>query len=97
MTKVNVNTVKLRECASDILQLETEYELLIKALFDRMIQVPTVTQEWIGGAAEKYSKIVASEKEQYLTYGRAIRQIGMVLMTEADSVESISNKTNGIH
>ncbi len=96
MIDLNINTNKLRECGQDIIQLEKEYVQLINELFNRIEQVPTVTEEWLGVSSLRYSKQVGTEKEPYLLYGQELKRIGDFLVQLADDTETIVNKTEGI-
>ncbi|MBQ6841575.1 MAG: hypothetical protein IJO63_05650 [Bacilli bacterium] len=83
----NINSQKMKESASNIVKLATEYEMEITKLFKRFSEVPTVTKEWVGGEAEKYFNIVSFEKSDYMNVGSQLRSYAKQISTIADDFE----------
>ena len=45
MSEINNDTAKMKDCGNDIIRLANELSEVVEALFNRIEQIPTVTQE----------------------------------------------------
>ena len=89
MTKIKVDTDKLKENSENILELCNSYDNHIRDLYKKIYNVPRVTKEWVGDASYNYAGKVFSEKEQYVKYGSCLKKMGKVLKEYALDVERI--------
>lgn len=96
MANIEINTTKLRECGQDTVRLATEYVEIINDLFQRMYQVPTVTEEWVGTSSTNYANLVIQDKDQYIQYGNMLKKYGNSLINYADSVDEAIRNTREI-
>ena len=87
MTKIKVDTTKLRECSKDILTGTSAFNSNINSLYSRLYNVPKTTKEWVGIASNNYASIVLKEKAQYVTYGNVLKTMGEMLRDYADDIE----------
>ena len=93
MTKINVDTIKLAECGKNILSEAGDFNTNINNLYSRLYNVPRVTKEWVGVAANNYASIVLKEKKQYITYGDTLKKMGELLIDYALDIEKAVKDT----
>lgn len=86
MTKINVDTVKLSECGKDILSSVCYFNSNINGLYTKIYNVPRVTKEWVGVAANNYAAMLVKEKDQYINYGISMKKIANILIDYANDI-----------
>lgn len=93
MTKIKVDTAKLKDCGESILTACSGFNADINNLYSKLYNVPRTTKEWVGIAANNYASIVLKEKTQYVNYGKALKDMGNILIDYANDVEEAVKKT----
>ena len=93
MTKINVDTVKLKECSSSILTACSAFNTDITNLYSKLYNVPRVTKEWTGISANNYASLALKEKAQYVTYHNALKTMGDILADYATDIETAVKNT----
>lgn len=93
MTKIDVDTAKLKDCGKDILSASTDFNSNISSLFERMYNVPITTKEWIGKSSKIYASNVLKEKSNYDNYGTELKKLGQSLIDYADDLEMTVRNT----
>jgi len=88
MTKLSIETQKVKQCGEDIMKLSEEYLRLIHDFYKRIADIPTVTGEWRGVAAEKFAAIASLEEPMYKDLGDAIREYGATMKMYASMIKS---------
>ena len=74
-----IDTDAIIKKGQKIEQLSTDYSILINKLFNRLQNVPYESKEWIGDVSKYYTKIISMDKENFLNFGKNIRQYGTYL------------------
>ncbi len=87
-----INTIEVDSIAKDINTLANEYNDEINNLFRRFAEVPTGTQEWVGGQASFYFNKVALDKKQYVDFANKLRSISNKLYSDIYEVNSCLKK-----
>ena len=81
MTKIKVDTIKLAECGKNILSEAGDFNTNINNLYSRLYNVPRVTKEWVGVAANNYASIVLKpSKELKEIYSNLTQYLSLVLV-----------------
>ena len=88
------DTKELASISSELLSLADELDSEINTLFSRLLNVPKVTKEWVGGQSESYFAEVAEERNQYKGLILKIRNIGNELSNEAGELEVVIKDNN---
>ena len=91
MAEITVNTADMRERGKMISDLTNELRVRIDSFFDRLEKVPTVTKEWTGPAALRYSELAKNDKNEYVTFKDELMSEGMFLVSQADAIEQEIN------
>ncbi len=86
------NTTKMRECSDDMNKLITSLEKKYDELFDRIKNMPIVTHEWVGSAAEKYARVSLIEKREYDNYIDDLKRYANYLKEMAEQIDSKKEK-----
>ena len=87
-----IDTQSVKEISLNIIGCANEYEILINKLFKRFSEVPFTTMEWTGGRAEEFFNYVAIDKNEFINFGKKIRNLGKKISNDADYMDSrISN------
>ena len=88
MNNMDVDTSKMNDWGYNIISLVNEYEEAINMLYERINNMPTQSQEWVGTSAERFAqKLCKVEKKQYDDLGAALRKYGQLLINTASSIE----------
>lgn len=87
MAEINVDTLKLKECGSDIMALSTELNNVLFSLYDRINKMPSTTKEWTGNAANEFVYRLNIEKKYYLALNNNIHRYGKLLYESAGDLE----------
>jgi len=88
MAKLDIDTRKMRECGNEIMKLSISVGDDINNLFDRIQNIPTVTCEWVGQAAEAYASRAKKEKLVYLQFKDILYSYGKYLVDGAEELEN---------
>ena len=88
MARVNVDTNKMRECGSNIVNLSKEYLSIVNALFTRLSKV-NENGEWSGLSADKFIENVNKNKNSYISLGNQLKRYGDVLIQSANNTDSL--------
>lgn len=91
MARVNVDTNKMRECGSNIVNLSKEYLSIVNALFTRLSKV-NQNGEWSGVSADKFIENVNKSKNSYISLGNQLKQYGDVLIQNANEFDRASSR-----
>lgn len=93
MTKIDVDTIRLKECGANMVAASRNFNTDINNLYSMMYNVPRTTKEWVGIGANNYASIALKEKRQYVAYGNTLKKMGEILKEYAEDIESIVQKT----
>lgn len=91
MARVNVDTNKMRECGSNIVNLSKEYLSIVNALFTRLSKV-NENGEWSGLSADKFIENVNKNKNSYISLGNQLKRYGDVLIQSANEFDRASSR-----
>ncbi|MBR3236448.1 hypothetical protein IKF92_02090 [Candidatus Saccharibacteria bacterium] len=86
------DTEELGLISSEVQTAAEDLEIEIKALFNRLRNVPQETKEWIGGQANYYFTSVAQDEGKYLEFVDSIKLLGQELKKEAEDLQVILEK-----
>lgn len=92
MASVNVDTVKLRECGNDVMQLSAHLNEVLNELYKRIDSMPEKTLEWTGNSAERFVQKLDMEKREYLKLKQIIYEYGKHMVIAADRYENAASK-----
>ena len=87
MIDINYDTSKMKSLGNNLISLSNNYVTLINALQARMRQMPTVSKEWVGPAAERFIRLVDLEMATYVELGTQITSYAEHLIQAADNIE----------
>ncbi len=88
MENINVDTIKIKESAKDILNLSKEFNELIDVFFSRIANMNTNTGEWIGNASNEFIRISNIQKTDYKNFVKALNDYGNFLSMCASQYEN---------
>ena len=91
-----IDTDKVKDVARNLQSIVDELDMEFNTLFKRLSNVTSVTQEWVGDQAETYFMVVASDKQQYITFINELRGICRELKSEASLVQDRIELNNQI-
>lgn len=91
MTQINIDTTKIRECGTEIIELSKEMNEIITIMFNRISNI-TTTGEWIGVSAASFIEEAKIDKIQYLNIKNNIYSYGKFLLDYADTMEQKINE-----
>jgi len=92
MAEIKVDTTKMRESGQDIMKIALELESELNNLFNRISNMPTLTREWTGEAAELFARCSQAEKVQYMQLKDTLYSYGNYLNYCAELFENDINK-----
>ena len=87
MANLNVDTTKLREAGNEIIKLSNEFNSNVNDLFDRLVKMPIVSNEWVGESAQEFSRIANVEKIDYMNLRKSLYSYGKFLVDTAEDIE----------
>lgn len=96
MASVSIDTVKLRECGNDVMQLSANLNEVLNELYKRIDSMPEKTLEWTGSSAQRFVQKVDVEKIEYLKLKQIIYDYGKYLVVAADRYDDAARK-NGLN
>ena len=88
------DTTEIESISDKLLVLANDINLEFNSLFERFAEVPRGTQEWIGGQADIYFRIIAAERPQYDNLTNAIRNISKELKIESIGLDNAIDRNN---
>lgn len=88
---MKVNTVEMKQIASEIKSLSVEYQTLISGLYSRFANMST-TREWIGNRAKEYVSYAMLDKPEMMSVGKSINAFGKYISDAADIIELTASK-----
>lgn len=92
MTQINIDTTKIRECGTEIIELSKEMNEIITTMFNRISNMNSITGEWIGASATSFIEEAKIDKIQYLNIKSNIYNYGKFLLDYADTMEQKINE-----
>lgn len=87
-----INTVEVENISKEIISLANDLNIEINHLFNRFLEVPSITKEWVGQKAQLYFRIVSSDKKQYIDFINNLKDIGYKLSTDVYEIQNCMNK-----
>ena len=88
---IKVDTNKLKECGTDMINLSLELKEQINGLFDALLNVEK--RCWIGNSAKIFVANTKLEKAQYIKFAESLYNEGKFIL---NSTQSIDNKIEKI-
>lgn len=88
MAEIKVDTVKMRECGNNIMQISLEIGEEFDQLFERLQNIPTKTFEWTGASAQAFASRAIQEKPQYMNLKNDLYKRGKFLVDYSNYLES---------
>lgn len=92
MNNFDIDTKELYNLGSDIMRLSNELNEEFEELFKRLININTITGEWIGESANRYTAKAKLEKTEYIKFKNSIYNYGKSLCDIATEYENASAK-----
>ena len=83
-----INTDELEDISRNIISLADEINDEFNSLFDRLINVPTGTQEWVGRQSSYYFKTIYGDKRKYSIFVNKIKELGTRIGNDARTMNS---------
>lgn len=87
-----MDTVKVEEIERDLIKLANEYNDKITRLFRRLMDVPSVTKEWVGNQSNYYFNVISSDKSKFLNFGNNLRDVANKLDSDLTKVTGSVSK-----
>ena len=87
MADVNIDTEKMKECGKDIMALSAEIGDEFNYIFDKIINMPTITLEWTGDSALAYANKIKHDKVRYIEFKKQLYEYGKALVDYANVLE----------
>ena len=94
MANINIDTDKFKLYADEIKKNAKEFDFLIDSLFNRIINVPTKTGEWMGEASKKFADYSAIEKKMYSDFATRLYSFGETMFNYAENLNISNSKSN---
>lgn len=88
MSKIEIDTSKVKECGNNIMNLSIEINDDLNNLFSHIQKMPYNTCEWVGNAAEQYASSIVKDKIVYVQLKDIIYSMGKYLVDSATEIES---------
>ena len=85
---MKANTMEMRQIASEIKALAVDYQTKISQMYSKFSNMPTVTNEWTGGQAQKYVSYVLLEKQDMMFVGDQLKEFAKVIADDATLLEN---------
>lgn len=92
MTQINIDTTKIRECGTEIIELSKEMNEIITTMFTRINNMNVTTGEWVGASANLFTETAKIDELQYLNIKSNIYNYGKFLLDYADTMEQKINE-----
>lgn len=88
MAEIKVDTLKMRECGNDIMQVSLELGEEFELFFEKLQNIPVKTYEWTGVGALAFADRAGKEKFQYMNLKNDLYKRGKFLVDYANYLES---------
>ena len=88
MAVTYINTDEMEDISKNIIEYAGELNDIFNSLFDRFINVPTGTQEWVGKQSLYYFRKAYGEKRQYTIFANKIMELGNRIGNDARTMKS---------
>ena len=92
MANLNVETNKIREAGSTIVDLSFDFIRLVNDFYNRINVIPSITNEWVGHESVNYVKMCMSEKENYFRYANSLKTLGNCLLEFSDKLDELAKE-----
>ena len=90
-----VDTEELDSISDEVQTAAEDLEIEIKALFNRLRNVPQETQEWVGNQADYYFSTITQDEGKYLDFIAKIKALGLELKKESIDLQlALERKKN---
>ncbi len=86
------NTKELKTCGQDIVSLADDFMNIIDTIFNRIGNINTRSDGWIGEDADKYVEQVLKEKQIYNALYENLKQFGLAFEQTADTFDNTIRK-----
>lgn len=86
---IEIDTDRLREQGQKLESLICDYYKATNKIFNRITNMPTVTGEWVGVSAERFSKNASVDSKQYAKFYSTAREYSTYLKVAAEKVENL--------
>ncbi len=86
MTKINVDTTKLKEYGSELVKYSNELEKEFNKIFNALENIST-TGAWNGDAAYQYILSTKKDRKQYESFNNSIYKDGKTLYVIGEYIE----------
>ena len=87
MAEIKVDTQKMRDTGTEIMEISIQLNQEFQTLYDRLANMPYQTKEWTGLAAVEFAKAAKGEKCQCFQLKESIYKLGKHLVDEAEFLE----------
>ena len=84
---IDVDTEKLRQCGNDLIRLSQDLSQLSTGLYDRISNMPMITQEWIGNSSFDFASKAMTEKVDAVDLKNQLYVFGAYLIGISDKYE----------
>lgn len=91
MANIDIDTVKMRENGKDIMQLTSDLNEVLTALYKRIELMPSSTSEWTGVSAFEFVRQLNVEKIEYFKMKDILYNYGKTLINSADEIDEKIN------
>jgi len=91
MSDINIDTVKMRDCGKDIMNLAESLNGTIEAMFSRISNMQ-IRSEWIGDSSGLFTKLAEADKAQYIALKNSLYAYGSYLVDCAEQFEKTARE-----
>lgn len=95
MAELNVDTVKMKECGKDIMNLSVELNEVLIALFERINNINNTDYidknefaVWVGEGSKKFVEMINREKNDYFILKSILYEYGKYLVESSEKLNS---------
>lgn len=89
---MNIDTVKIKQCGKDIVELTKELNEIIDDLYTKLINI-SANGQWQGNSAIAYSNKASLERLDALEFTKKLTEYGVGLMDLSTKYENTINNT----
>ena len=93
MTKLNIDTTKIREAGTTMVTLSGEIDEIFNVIFDEINTISEKSGSWVGYSANQFIHNARIDKANYITFKNEVCEYGKFLKEYADSLEETINET----
>ena len=95
MASLDVDTVKMRECGQEIIDITRNLNEQFNGLFSRISNIPLNTHEWVGESANEFVKLSKIDKAQYINFNNELYKLGKMLIDYSYYIENDIERIRG--